>query len=94
MVQTSTLIFKENEKSFSINVNGNSVVQKTIGEDVLCSCCNYVLVNFDSQPIKYRREYINANLKDKLIYCPHCGAKIDYSNACILDVNLTNNPTE
>lgn len=91
MEKFSTLVFKEKEKVFNMDINGNPVTQKTIGEDVLCSSCNLVLVSFDSQAIKYRRDYIEANLKDKLRYCPNCGARINYSNNCILDSVIEEN---
>ena len=85
MEKFSTLVFKEKEQIFNMDVNGTPVTRKTIGEDVLCSSCNLILVSFDSQSIKYRRDYIEANMKDKLKYCPSCGARINYSNNCILD---------
>lgn len=92
MEKFSTLVFKEKEKVFNVDINGTPVTQKSIGEDVLCSSCNLVLVSFDSQSIKYRREYIETNLKDKLKYCPNCGARINYSNNCILDSVIEETP--
>lgn len=91
MEKFSTLVFKEKEQIFNMDVNGIPVTRKTTGEDVLCSSCNLILVSFDSRDLKSRRNYIEENMKDKLKYCPNCGARINYSNNCILDEVIEEN---